>query len=312
MDIKYVINEKIGIIYNENEVCFFSANDGKGSVLRGIGVELFRLIHKNINKTYFYQKQIYDLDSSLDKDTWDSFFEILINKKIIIRENELEENKVKTNKITIGLLGGSSILEKALKSLQLLDFCDFIVEKDNELSNNPSSNINLRIVEKFLPSIVKECDLVVLLDDSSNIDLIRKWNSVTSNIGVPFLNVRIYNDSFEIGPLVLPGQCACFECYWKRIQSGDTKGEIPDWFFERKNTTNYLPYTFEKKLTLNVAIQYLTLECRKFSQGNSVPLSIGHVISQDLSKGKMRIIPLLEVPGCKVCKNAGRIESDEL
>lgn len=309
MQTNYILNQQVGIFDNGNEICFYWAGNAKGTILRGVGTNIFRLIQRQLGNLSFTKEMLFEVDSSIDEEIWETILESLLKKEIVVKEAQFESKEIsnKVQDLKIGIAGQSQLVVQALQALTQMGFCKFLIETDIDNLGQLPNESEIETLKNFTESNISCCDLILFLDDTSNIRKHRQLNAIATGLTVPFLSMRLFSESFELGPLVLPGYCACFECYWQRIQGGLSDGATPQWFLEQISGTVSYSKNPQARATATIAIQYLALECMRFATSKFVPLSVGHVICQDVVKGKMRIPAILEVPGCKNCRVAGGI-----
>ncbi len=68
-------------------------------------------------------------------------------------------------------------------------------------------------VERSSWSRATDAHLAVVVPDAHELDRVRRWNEVALRRGLRWLPVRPFDGRMAaIGPLVLPGESACFEC----------------------------------------------------------------------------------------------------
>ena len=62
-------------------------------------------------------------------------------------------------------------------------------------------------------------DCLVVVSDFGGLSMMREWNEFCVTHNVPFLPVVMQDMSVFLGPMTVPGQTPCFECYWRRQNS---------------------------------------------------------------------------------------------
>lgn len=142
-------------------------------------------------------------------------------------------------------------------------------------------------------------DCIVATSDFGGLALMRDWNSFCVDSGITFYPVVMQDLVGYAGPLVVPGETACFECFWAR-QGSNLEGsaalrESDSAAFQGQIVDPYLQPM--ATILANVAAFELL---RHYSQ--AVP---GHrcqsVLEIDLVGSAMDSRRLMRVPRCPVC-----------
>lgn len=150
----------------------------------------------------------------------------------------------------------------------------------------------------------KKINIVIYIDEKFNIKDIRKINEICINNNIAFLPLEIYDDFFEMGPLVLPHETACFECYWSRLQ---IPKEIKENFYFN-NFSSKLNREISPLRIINreVALNFLSYECLSFLDNSfGIAKTIGNKLLFNPFKGKIIMSSVVEVPNCIVCNTRG-------
>jgi bacteriocin biosynthesis cyclodehydratase domain-containing protein len=153
-------------------------------------------------------------------------------------------------------------------------------------------------------AIRQDVRLALLADDSYDVRLHRRMNTLAVSHGVPALYLRIMPALVEIGPLVLPGESPCFECYWQRLQAPLLAEGPAGWVAESAFTVfrEAGPMT---EMVWRLGIQLLATEVTRITvPGAGTPTTIGTVVRFDPDALTLRHHRVLEVPGCPSCRLA--------
>lgn len=274
-----------------------------------MGVGFFRRI--NIKQIPLQlDVKVFSSNEPIEEELWSAFLDSLIEKKILIDEKEIfsKHNTTEISNVTLSLFGKPIIIIQMIELLQKVGFQHFIVERDDTLDFSNFNELTIETVSSVKDISKSSSNIVIFIDSSADIRKARYLNEISISNGIPFLSLRIYASSFELGPLALPGQSACFECYWQRLQSNSDN--TTEWYLDHLSENINLPKSAEVILNQNIALQYLTMECLRFSLQEKVPISLGHIISHDFDKGRLRSSSILEVPGCEICNVAGGIYNE--
>lgn len=143
-------------------------------------------------------------------------------------------------------------------------------------------------------------ELVVLVDDRFHVARHRALNRMAALAGAPFLSLRLMARSYELGPLVLPGLGACFECYWQRLQAPFTEDGPPAWVAGSAPSGCFQEPGRVGELATSSALHALALEIHRVLHGPT-PATLSGVLSVDLEQSRMHRRRVLEVPGCGDC-----------
>lgn len=298
----FIFNPKFTIYDNGQEICFFNSEDAKGTILRGIGVELYRHLKMGERK-HILNIDISSLELHWEEETWNTFLDSLKDKEILI-DNTTVSEKVSPNlqNVTLCLIGSPSMTFQMIELLKSLGFQNFIIETDEKFDIKNFSDVHIEYISSYKNISEKNINILIFIDEIANIKKARFLNEVAITNNIPFLCIRLFGTTFELGPLVLPGQSACFECYWQRLQSSSNNS---DWYLEYLTENVHSLNSSEEILSQKIALHYLTMECLHFARQEQVPRSMGHVIFHDLFKGILRSSSVLEIPECNICKTAG-------
>ncbi|MGE7928332.1 hypothetical protein [Lysinibacillus xylanilyticus] len=285
---KIVLNPKYLFSDNTKEICLFNSHNASGFLFKGIEAELFRKIQTKISVDGILDFE----DHSLEVE----FLSVLKEKEILIEETTYSEEIENLNRITdkrvCVLSNNIEIAHEFKEQLELLGVGK--IQIFNKYTN--FHNCLMGIKGNGEPIF----DIVIYIDEKFNIPEIRKINNITVENNISFLPLQIYDDFFEIGPLVLPNQTACYECYWTRLQ-------IP---FEIKKNVHF--NNLSKKINRldspsgiinkNIALNFLNHECLAFLDNSfGVPKTIGNKLLFNMVNEKFLISSVLEVPDCIVC-----------
>ena len=139
---------------------------------------------------------------------------------------------------------------------------------------------------------------LVATSDFGGSHLMRQWNSFCVEQGVHFLPVVLDRFIGTLGPLVIPGETACYECFRLRENANMDAPEIdrapevgaPD----RQAITGFHP------AMASVLGEVAALELCKF-YGGGVPFRANRVIEINLLHPSMTPRRLFRLPRCPVC-----------
>jgi bacteriocin biosynthesis cyclodehydratase domain-containing protein len=150
----------------------------------------------------------------------------------------------------------------------------------------------------------EECDpqslgCVVATSDFGGAQMMRPWNEFCIKNKLNFLPVVLQDLIGYIGPLVVPGETACFECLRARQNSHLSEPEIEraaeEQSFESQSVAGFHP------AMASVLGDLAALELSRFYGGWALPRVVGALIEVNLVGLKMTTRRVLRVPRCRVC-----------
>jgi bacteriocin biosynthesis cyclodehydratase domain-containing protein len=140
---------------------------------------------------------------------------------------------------------------------------------------------------------------LVACSDFGGIEALNRWNKVCQEHGCHFLPVVLQDLVGYIGPLVVPGETACFECLNARWNSNvegaePRRGAVR---FEGQHVVGFHP----SMATVLGAITAFEL-CKFY--GLEVPFVLaGRLLEINLLTMTMQVRKILRIPRCPVCSN---------
>lgn len=140
---------------------------------------------------------------------------------------------------------------------------------------------------------------LIATSDFGGLQGMRRWNEFAVQAGCHFLPVVLQNLIGYIGPLVIPGDTACFECLRARQNSHmlDPENERAA---EAKAFEGQLVAGFHPAMAAAVG-DITVIELTKVYGGFVAPLLAGYLVELNLLDSRMRARKVLKVPRCKVC-----------
>ncbi|MBI5030473.1 MAG: TOMM precursor leader peptide-binding protein [Chloroflexi bacterium] len=144
-------------------------------------------------------------------------------------------------------------------------------------------------------------DCLVATSDFGGLRLMRQWNALCIEQGRHFLPIVLQDMIGYIGPSMIPGETACFECFLARLDSnfsGDTtKYQSELNAFEGQHLAGFHPSM------ASILGDLATIELTKF-YSRALPLwKVGSVMEINLLAGRIDSRKVLRVPRCPACSN---------
>ena len=153
-------------------------------------------------------------------------------------------------------------------------------------------------------------DCLVATSDFGGLRLMREWNALCVKHGRHFLPVVLQDTIGYVGPSVIPGETACFECFLARLESnrtGDSQGYASEMMaFNGQHVAGFHPSM------ASVLGDIAAIELTKF-YSRALPLSrVGAVLEVNLLAGRIDSRKILRVPRCRACSNLIRRSSTSM
>lgn len=130
-------------------------------------------------------------------------------------------------------------------------------------------------------------DLVIVLQAEQ---VGRAFNSYAQEKGITWLPVQFAHTVAHIGPVIIPGVTACFDCLLLRSQANGLAPLAP------KNVRFELAWTLVSSILATEVTKWVSRSTNSF-----VPLSLGHLVEFDAFQLRGDVSPVYKVPTCKTC-----------
>jgi thiazole/oxazole-forming peptide maturase SagC family component len=155
--------------------------------------------------------------------------------------------------------------------------------------------------------VAGDFDCLVATSDFGGLQLMREWNDLCVATERHFLPVVLQNMVGYIGPSVIAGETACFECFLGRRASNTdpatVEAGLEEHAFEGQAVAGWHPSM------ASVLGDIAAVELTKF-YSRSLPLwKVGRVIEVNLIAGNITTRKVLRVPRCPVCSSMVRRSS---
>jgi bacteriocin biosynthesis cyclodehydratase domain-containing protein len=140
---------------------------------------------------------------------------------------------------------------------------------------------------------------LVVCSDFGGLQRLAEWNGLANRRGWHFLPAVLQNAVGLVGPLVIPGETACFQCLLSREEANSAtvpiRRALESFAFEGQLVAAYHPSM--ASATGDVAAIELT---KQYAYGWT-SAAIDNVIEINLLAGSTVTRPILKVPNCRVC-----------
>jgi bacteriocin biosynthesis cyclodehydratase domain-containing protein len=269
------------------EACLYSADRVSGTVLRGLAAQMTQQLwhhgecHGNITDELFASEPL-----GIPRERWLALAAELYRRGVLEpAEPPAAGNSQLPDRVTAVRLEAPPRLREA--TVELLVGCGAEVTTGRRAAAPAPAH-----------------ELMVLIDDRFDIAQHRELNRRAILAGAVFLSLRLMARGYEIGPLVLPGLGACFECYWQRLQAPFTEDGPPPWVAGSAPRGCFQQPGRVGELVTSSALHALALEIHRVLHGPA-PATLSDVLSVDLEQCRTHRRRVLEIPGCGACTLAG-------
>ena len=220
----------------------------------------------------------------------------------------------------IGIIGINSVSRQIVKSLAASRICNYQLV-DNKLFRNmnffsDNGQLHLDIWDSELHHIIdyddwvdsledSELDILICTSDFGGMQLMRDFNKFCVENNILFMPVILQDFKGYVGPLVVPGETACFECLLSRQNS-----IMPN--YVAKRTTECSAYEGQRVVGFHPAMASIlgdiaVMELVKFFTRTLQLWNVGALIEVNMLKTEMKSRKVLKVPRCPVCSEMNKI-----
>jgi bacteriocin biosynthesis cyclodehydratase domain-containing protein len=158
-----------------------------------------------------------------------------------------------------------------------------------------------------LEAQIDELDLLIILSPHMEASTLDDINLACLKTGTPWLPVDLYSGPFcSLGPLVLPGNGPCYECYRSRLRSNlGANADAYDAFltFQRLKRMNVSHYGMLPS-GIDLSFAFICLEALKLATQFQVPASLGHNLMINLLTFDVQRHRVLQIPRCSACSRS--------
>lgn len=228
-----------------------------------------------------------------------------------------DQTLAQLNKVHLTILGVNSISHRLLSSLansgwQNLDIVDHPLFRNLRFFNSdglvslsefpwPKGMIIHTYQEWMETTDAESLDCVVVTSDFGGLSSFREWNQFAITNNIPFLPVFLRDEIGYVGPLVIPGDTACFECLLAREKSNKLhhldSAAIDAQAFSGQNVVGFHPSMG------SILGDIATMELTKFFGGKIPGWNVGTLLEINLLTSRMVPRKILKVPRCPACSS---------
>jgi molybdopterin-synthase adenylyltransferase len=212
----------------------------------------------------------------------------------IIGVNQIS-SRLASGLATAGVTDYSVVDFQLLRNLQLFDENGCLSSDGWEAGTRPP--VDYGEWAASLDSAPPGC--VVLTSAFGAIPAVREWNRHCVEQNWHFLPVLLWDLVGQIGPLVIPGETACYECLRAR-QNSHMENPQETRAAENEGFPGQLTNSFHPSMT-SVLGELAQLELTKFYSGCLPSSIVGSVIEVNLMKPSVVTRRVLKIPRCSAC-----------
>lgn len=235
-------------------------------------------------------------------------------------EKQSGELREKLNQTKLTILGVNSISRQLVASLLASNWCNFEVIDYLPLRNPaffkqgevlaheswPFPNGPLKMHDTWMETLVSgvsQC--IVATSDVGNFQAIAEWNGEAIETKTHFLPVALERMIGYVGPLVIPGETACFACFRLRRQAHDSQALANE---SNEIGSGYPTVGFHPTMASMLG-NIAAFELTKF-YSETIPISqVGTIIELNMLTSQMTGHKVLKVPRCPTCSPFNRRSS---
>lgn len=217
------------------------------------------------------------------------------------------------NTTSIAILGvncvsrqlASSLIESGFQTIEVIDYPLLrnirLFDEKGELQGSqwPLDKTPQNFNEWSGHSHTETFDCLVATSDFGGQFLFCEWNNFCVENQKPFLPVMLQDGVGQVGPFVIPGETACYQCLLARQDSHrrdrDSSKFIDEASFEGQTVVGFHPSM------ASILGDIAAVELTKFYGGRLPGWNVGTLIEVNLLSSRMTPRKVLKVPRCHVC-----------
>ena len=105
-------------------------------------------------------------------------------------------------------------------------------------------------------------------------DLASELNAVCLNNALPWLQAHLWGARLDMGPTVLPGITACYECYRRRLAANSLQQDVDDGLTQYLTRDKSFDFTGQLGAINSLAAAYVTAEVKRFLSAKYLPTTL--------------------------------------
>lgn len=221
------------------------------------------------------------------------------------------EVRQRLNKVHLAIIGVNHISRQLAISLMSCHFNNFIVLDHPQFRNFRMFDKTGRLKKGCWPTFCARPhrwkarqtgsfgDCLIVTSDFGGKQALREWNALCLDRALHFMPVMLDSLVGHVGPMVIPGSTACYECLLCRQRSQSS-------FSETEMLIDQAAYDGQEVMAFHPCMASILGELAAFEivrfYGNILPdRKVGWLLEVDLLATSMTRRPVIKVPRCPAC-----------
>ncbi|OWT47605.1 hypothetical protein [Bacillus sp. K2I17] len=231
----------------------------------------------------------------------------LLDSKNVIKNYDMNEKCIITNKELqrherfISNLTGS--LSSAFRDIEAIYTQKIVLMGNEELKRNLKVAFGTKF--SFLEmNQIQNANLIIVVDFFENENLYNEANELAKSFNIPFLRAQLHEEQFNIGPIFIPNETSCYNCFLSRKISNYENSYLSYKCLKKYNSEwneehiSVMPGTIEM-----FSFHILSFIMKYFSNCLTSEI-IGKEFTYNILTLSSNLNPVLKVPGCSKCAGA--------
>jgi thiazole/oxazole-forming peptide maturase SagC family component len=288
--------------------------------------EVLQTIVDTINKTNPSKDDLCNIFAKPDRPAVNYLINELINRRIIVpydgnnmsyNETSLdilywqmgentEELNERINKKHIVIIGANtislqlsnSLKNSGIKNFKIFDYSMFSSSNIEAYRHKfPAELTDFSLFEKHCE--LQKIDCLIATSENGGLQMMRRWNNLCIKLDCIFMPVVLEDLIGYVGPLVIPNETACFECFLTRRNANTDKTGSEE-FLELKILDSNRIVGFHPSMA-SILGDIVAFEIIKFYAEWKSIFNVGKMIKVNLLGTGLDIHKVLKIPRCKSC-----------
>jgi bacteriocin biosynthesis cyclodehydratase domain-containing protein len=237
-------------------------------------------------------------------------------------QNQLLLSNAQICIITAGRIGAVLILilsEIGIENLTIINKTDSVDATERELlkmldDTNPDIFIKEMTLNEIMMfntekkrEIFSKITLFIVSDERFDIKFFKKINAYLYPLNKKYMFIWLEKAYGNIGPVVVPGETGCFECFlnWKVSNTSNAEDySLYIDYLEKKEKFKYYYLNSSLYIIGSIAVNEVIKEIIGFRLHDTL---YGKIMRYDTLSSKMDIMSVWKIPNCPICGQKGPI-----
>ncbi|MED2032115.1 hypothetical protein P4V74_12650 [Bacillus thuringiensis] len=219
-----------------------------------------------------------------------------MNEKCIFTSKELQRHERFISNLT-----GS--LSSSFRDIEIMYSQKIVLMGNEELQGNLKRAFGTKF--SFLEmNQIQNANLIIAVDFFENESLYNEANELAKSFNIPFLRALLQEEQFNIGPIFIPNETSCYNCFISRKITNCENSYLSYKFLKKYNSEwneehiSVMPGTIEM-----FSFHILSFVMKYFSNCLTSEI-IGKEFTYNILTLSSNLNPVLKVPGCSKCTGA--------